>query len=58
MTKDGRPSLPQADLIFIEGDVAHEFEADDCLELGSPADCTFGNETDAVCTYLIAVVPR
>jgi transcriptional regulator with XRE-family HTH domain len=45
-------------LTFIEGDVAHELEVDDCLELGSPADCTFRNETDAVCTYLVAVVPR
>lgn len=45
-------------LTFIEGDVTHELEADDCLELGSPADCTFRNDTDAVCTYLVAVVPR
>lgn len=45
-------------LTFVEGDVAHELEADDCLELGTPADCTFRNETDAVCAYLVAVVPR
>jgi transcriptional regulator with XRE-family HTH domain len=45
-------------LTFIEGDVAHKLEVDDCLELGWPADCIFRNETDAVCTYLVAVVPR
>lgn len=45
-------------LTFIEGDFAHELDADDCLELGPPADCTFRNQTDTVCTYLVAVVPR
>ena len=45
-------------LTFIEGDVVHELGVEDCLELGSPADCTFRNETDADCTYLVAVVPR
>lgn len=45
-------------LTFIEGDVAHELQVDDSLELGSQADCTFRNGTDAVCTYLVAVVPR
>ena len=45
-------------LTFMEGDEAHELDAGDCLELGSPADCAFRNETGAVCTYLVAVVPR
>jgi transcriptional regulator with XRE-family HTH domain len=45
-------------LTFTEGDVAHELESGDCLELGLPADCTFRNETAAVCTYLVAVVRR
>jgi transcriptional regulator with XRE-family HTH domain len=45
-------------LTFVEGDVVHELQADDCLELGSPADCTFRNVTDTICTYLVAVVPR
>jgi transcriptional regulator with XRE-family HTH domain len=45
-------------LAFIEGDTTHELQTGDCLELGSPADCTFRNETDSVCTYLVAVVPR
>jgi transcriptional regulator with XRE-family HTH domain len=45
-------------LRFIEGDVAHELDVDDCLELGPPTDCTFRNTTNAVCTYLVAVVPR
>jgi transcriptional regulator with XRE-family HTH domain len=45
-------------LTFVEGDVMHDLEAGDCLELGSPADCSFRNATGAVCIYLVAVVPR
>ena len=45
-------------LTFIEGDVAHELEPDDCLELGPPAGCSFRNRTSSVCKYLVAVVRR
>jgi transcriptional regulator with XRE-family HTH domain len=45
-------------LTFVEGDVVHELDVEDSLELGAAADCTFRNATDAVCTYLVAVVPR
>jgi transcriptional regulator with XRE-family HTH domain len=45
-------------LTFVEGEAVHKLGAGDCLELGSPADCSFRNETGAACTYLVAVVPR
>lgn len=43
-------------LTFYEGDVVHRLQPGDCLALGTPADCTFENETRRVCRYLVAVV--
>ena len=31
--------LQQGELVFVEGDVRHEMQAGDCLELGPPNDC-------------------
>jgi len=45
-------------LTFIEGEVAHRLEAGDCLALGPPQDCSFRNEGDAPCAYLVALVRR
>jgi transcriptional regulator with XRE-family HTH domain len=41
-----------------EGDMLHELAEGDCLQLGSPASCTFANKTNEPCRYLIAVAPR
>jgi transcriptional regulator with XRE-family HTH domain len=43
-------------LVFREGDVEHQLEAGDCLQLGAPSDCTFANPADRPCQYLVAVV--
>jgi transcriptional regulator with XRE-family HTH domain len=45
-------------LRFREGDVEHELENGDCLDLGPPAPCTFINPTDRPCRYLVAVTRR
>jgi transcriptional regulator with XRE-family HTH domain len=42
-------------LSFREGEVIHELDAGDCLELGPPSDCTFRNPGTAACVYLVAV---
>lgn len=44
------------ELLFIEGSTRHALEAGDCLELGSPTDCVFKNETPAPCVYAVIVV--
>jgi transcriptional regulator with XRE-family HTH domain len=45
-------------LRFREGDVEHELEAGDCLQLGPPAACTFINPTPRTCRYLVALTRR
>jgi uncharacterized cupin superfamily protein len=45
-------------LRLTEGDVLHDLDEGDCLELGAPADCTFTNPTDSICRYLVAVARR
>lgn len=42
-------------LRFVEGTVAHELDAGDCLELGPPVACTYANPGDRPCRYLVAV---
>lgn len=43
-------------LVFIEGNVRHELNEGDCLELGLPADCVFKNETPLSCAYAVIVL--
>ena len=45
-------------LRFVEGDVVHELDAGDCLQLGPPAPTAFVNATGRPCRYLVALVPR
>lgn len=45
-------------LRFHEGDVVHELNKGDCLQLGPPAQCTFVNPTAEVCHYLVALTKR
>jgi transcriptional regulator with XRE-family HTH domain len=45
-------------LRFVEGDVVHELDAGDCLQLGLPAPTAFVNATARPCRYLVALVPR
>jgi transcriptional regulator with XRE-family HTH domain len=45
-------------LRFREGDTVHELDAGDCLQLGSPAPCSFVNPTDEACRYLVALTKR
>jgi transcriptional regulator with XRE-family HTH domain len=42
-------------LAITEGDARHLLDAGDCLGFGPPIDTTFGNETDAPCTYVVAL---
>jgi transcriptional regulator with XRE-family HTH domain len=45
-------------LTFIEGEVVHDLEAGDSLELGPPADCTFRNVSAEPCSYAVMVLRR
>ncbi|WP_413151803.1 helix-turn-helix domain-containing protein [Amaricoccus sp. W119] len=45
-------------LVFLEGELRHELDAGDCLELGAPSDCAFRNESDAVCVYAVIVIRK
>ncbi|MER7560577.1 XRE family transcriptional regulator [Nocardioides sp. NPDC126508] len=45
-------------LRFIEGDLVHELDAGDCLQLGPPADCVFVNPTEEPCRYLVVLGKR
>lgn len=45
-------------LRFREGDVEHDLNAGDCLELGAPAPGTYRNATDRPCRYLVVLSPR
>jgi transcriptional regulator with XRE-family HTH domain len=42
-------------LRFKEGDVVHELDPGDCLQLGPPAPCTFINPTRRPTRYLVAL---
>jgi len=45
-------------LHFDEGAQTHRLAAGDCLELGAPADCSFGNRGRSECRYLVAITRR
>ncbi len=45
-------------LILVEGETEHLLQKGDCLELGSPAQCMFRNQTDEPCRYLVAAGRR
>jgi transcriptional regulator with XRE-family HTH domain len=45
-------------LHFREGEVLHELQTGDCLQLGPPQPCTFINPTDEPCRYLVALTKR
>ena len=45
-------------LHFREGDIEHELDTGDCLQLGHPAQCTFINPTRETCRYLVALTKR
>ncbi len=45
-------------LTLVEGETEHLLDVGDCLELGPPAQCTFRNETDEPCRYLVAAGRR
>jgi transcriptional regulator with XRE-family HTH domain len=45
-------------LRFREGTEEHVLRAEDCLELGAPAECTYFNAGPGKCRYLVAVVRR
>ncbi len=42
-------------LVITEGGARHVLGPGDCLGFGSPAETTFANETNAGCTYLVAL---
>ncbi len=42
-------------LVITEGGTRHVLAAGDCLGFGPPADTTFANESNAPCTYLVAL---
>jgi transcriptional regulator with XRE-family HTH domain len=44
------------ELVVQEATERHFLRAGDCLRFGPPADVTLANETDAPCTYLVALV--
>lgn len=45
-------------LTFIEGETTHTLQEGDCLELGTPSDCVFANETNALCRYAVIVLSK
>lgn len=45
-------------LRFREGDVEHELDAGDCLQLGTPLPCAYVNPTGESCRYLVALARR
>jgi transcriptional regulator with XRE-family HTH domain len=45
-------------LRFREGEVAHELDPGDCLQLGPPSPCAFVNPTRRRCRYLVALTKR
>ncbi|CAM3428383.1 XRE family transcriptional regulator [Kibdelosporangium persicum] len=45
-------------LRFREGDVDHELDPGDCLQLGPPAPCSYINPTTENCRYLVVISKR
>jgi transcriptional regulator with XRE-family HTH domain len=45
-------------LRFREGDIEHDLDVGDCLQLGAPAPCSFVNPTQTACRYLVALTRR
>ena len=45
-------------LVFREGEVEHQLDAGDCLQLGPPSACAFVNPTGRTCRYLVALTKR
>jgi transcriptional regulator with XRE-family HTH domain len=43
-------------LVLTDGGQRHELRAGDCLGFGPPAEATFANESNAPCTYVVALV--
>jgi transcriptional regulator with XRE-family HTH domain len=49
--------VADGELTFTEGATRHVLAASEALRLGVPADCTFANETDVPCRYLVVLAP-
>ncbi len=45
-------------LTLTEGEINHLLNVGDCLELGSPSQCSFSNKTRKTCRYLVATSRR
>lgn len=45
-------------LHFTEGGTVHTLHSGDCLQLGTPADCSFENRTRKTCSYLVVISRR
>jgi transcriptional regulator with XRE-family HTH domain len=45
-------------LRFVEGELVHDLEVGDCLQLGDPQNCTFENPMRSICRYLVALRKR
>ncbi len=45
--------VQEGHLSFLEGSERHELGPGDCLHLGPPADCSYINDSDADCRYLV-----
>jgi transcriptional regulator with XRE-family HTH domain len=45
-------------LTFVEGDLTHDLGPGDSLEFGPPADCTYRNDRDAACRYLVVLLRK
>jgi quercetin dioxygenase-like cupin family protein len=43
------------ELVITEGSERHELGTGDCLGFGPPAEVTFANESNAPCTYVVAL---
>ncbi|KTB69330.1 LacI family transcriptional regulator [Pseudomonas viridiflava ICMP 13104] len=51
--------VTQGQLTFTKGQITYLLEKGDCLQLGSPEEkCTFSNETEETCEYVVALVYR
>jgi len=45
-------------LTLAEGETEYHLDVGDCLELGPPSECTFRNQTDKSCRYIVAAGRR
>ena len=45
-------------LLFREGDIEHDLEPGDCVQLGPPVPGTYVNPTENPCRYLVALARR